>query len=77
MEMSPPREIAAGVAHVVASNFGATDEEIILTVSRMLGFKATSAPLRKTIDAVVGTLLEAGQLRREDKMIVANSRPDA
>lgn len=72
LEMIPPPEIAAGVVHVVSSNFGATDEEIVLTVSRMLGFKATSTPFRKIIGAVVVNLLESGKLSREDKMIVAS-----
>lgn len=73
LEMIPPTEIAAGVVHVVASNFGATDEEITLTVSRMLGFKATSTPFRKIIGAVVDSLLASGKLNREDKMIVAST----
>jgi len=68
-----PREIAAGVIHVVSSNFGATDDEIILSVSRMLGFKATSLQLRKTIGAVVDRLLENLDLRREEKMLVATA----
>ena len=71
LEMIPPIEIAAGVVYVVASNFGATDEEITLTVSRLLGFKATSAPLRRIIGVVVDRLLESGKLNRKDKMIVA------
>ena len=72
LEMIPPGEIAAGVIHVVSANFGATDDEIILTVARMLGFKATSVQLRKAISGTVTTLLERSELRREDKMIVAN-----
>ena len=73
LEMICPREIAAGVIHVVSSNFGATDDEIILSVSRMLGFKATSLQLRKTIGAVVDRLLENLDLRREEKMLVATA----
>jgi hypothetical protein len=73
LEMIAPREIAAGVIHVVSSNLGATDDEIVVAVSRMLGFKATSAPLRKTIDSVIRDLLDNGNLRREDPMIVARS----
>ena len=71
LEMIPPIEIAAGVVYVVVSNFGATDEEITLTVSRMLGFKATSAPFRKIIGVVVDDLLTSGKLNRENNMIVA------
>jgi very-short-patch-repair endonuclease len=71
LEMIPPHEIAAGVVHVVSSNFGATDDEIILTVSRMLGFKATSIQLRRSISTTIDGLLENLALRREDKMIIA------
>jgi very-short-patch-repair endonuclease len=77
LEMLPPREIAGGVVHVVSSNFGATDEEVILTVSRMLGFKATSAPLRKIIGGIVDDLLDSGKLRRDEKMIVSDDLSNA
>jgi len=76
LEMIPPTEIAAGVVHVVASNFGATDDEITLTVSRMLGFKATSTPFRKIIGVVIDSLLVSGKLNREDKMIVASTKSE-
>lgn len=71
LEMIPPREIEAGVTHIVTSNFGATEDEIILAVSRMLGFKATSTQLRKLIAGTVESLLQSFALRREEKMIVA------
>lgn len=71
IEMISLHEIAAGVVHVVATNLGATDDEVALTVSRMLGFKATSAPLRRHIGSVVENLLVAGKLRRDDKMIIS------
>ena len=69
--MIPPSEIAAGVLHVVSSNFGATDDEIVLTVSRMLGFRATSTQLRKGISTTIDSLLENFSLKREEKMITA------
>jgi very-short-patch-repair endonuclease len=71
LEMIPPSEIAAGVLHVVSSNFGATDDEIVLTVSRMLGFRATSTQLRKGISTTIDSLLENFSLKREEKMITA------
>ena len=77
LEMISPHEIAAGVVGVVTANFGATDDEVALTVARMLGFKATSAPLRKQIGSVVDNLVSTGKLRREDKMIVSHARPQA
>jgi hypothetical protein len=77
LEMISPLEIAAGVVHVVATNLGATDDEVALTISRMLGFKATSASLRKHIGSVVEDLVVAGRLRREDQMIVSQVNPGA
>ena len=71
LEMIPPREIAAGVVHIVTTNFGATEDEIIIAVSRMLGFKATSPQLRKLISRAVESLLESSSVRLEEKMIVA------
>lgn len=70
-EMIPPVEIAAGIARIVSANFGATAEEIVTAISRQLGFKATSAPLRRTIESVVNTLLVSGDFSRDHNMIVA------
>ncbi|MGA9608011.1 MAG: DUF3320 domain-containing protein [Rouxiella badensis] len=71
-EMLPPQEIALGIDQVVKNNFGATDDEIILSISRSLGFKATSGTLRKVIIEVVEQLLLKGTLVRQDALIVEN-----
>ena len=68
-EMIPPREIAVGVVQVVTANLGATNEEIALSVSRLLGFKATSAQLRGIISQVVDGLVADGRLTREGAML--------
>lgn len=73
LEMIPPAEICSGIVQVVSSNLGATEEEIVLTVSRMLGFKATSSQLRKVIGLQVDGLLNTARLRREENMIVVQS----
>lgn len=73
LEMISTREIAAGVAKVISSNLGATEEEIVMSVSRMLGFKATSAGLRRGICDVVVDLVTEGRLRREDKMLFSSA----
>lgn len=74
--MIPPVEIAAGIARIVSANFGATAEEIVTAISRQLGFKATSAPLRRIIESVVDTLLLNGDFSRDHNMIVAKPRGD-
>ncbi|HBE9080332.1 DUF3320 domain-containing protein [Serratia fonticola] len=71
-EMIAPEEIAVGINAVVARNLGATDDEIISSVSRMLGFRATSSVLRKTISEVIEGLLNEGILKRENTMIIVS-----
>jgi hypothetical protein len=72
-EMISPAEIAAGIFLVVSANLGATDEEIILAVSRQLGFKATSALLRGIIGTVINNLVAGARLNREHNMVVMPS----
>ncbi|ESZ10766.1 hypothetical protein X735_27535 [Mesorhizobium sp. L2C085B000] len=64
-------EVAQGAMEVVKSNLGATEEEIAITVARMLGFKATSAQLRQLISAGVDDLIAKGLLRPQDGLLVA------
>lgn len=71
LEMISPREIGAGVLHVVTSNFGATDEEIVMAVSRMFGFKVTTSQVRSGILFIIENLLMQGQLQRKEGLIVA------
>ncbi|TCV08992.1 AAA domain-containing protein [Samsonia erythrinae] len=71
-EMLPPQEIAVGIIDVVKNNFGATEEEIVMSISRCLGFKATSGALRKVITDVIEQLLFKGILLKEDTLIVEN-----
>lgn len=59
----------------VDSNFGAAREEIVTIVSRLLGFKATSAQLRATIDGEIDTLVAGGLLSASPDGILA--RPAA
>ncbi|WAL54079.1 DUF3320 domain-containing protein [Klebsiella variicola subsp. tropica] len=69
-EMLPPQEIAVGITQVVKHNLGATEEEIVMSISRSLGFKATSGTLRKVISEVIERLLFNGTLVKEDSLIV-------
>ena len=69
-EMLPPQEIAVGITQVVKHNLGATEEEIVMSISRSLGFKATSGTLRKVISGVIEGLLFNGTLVKEDSLII-------
>ena len=57
-QMLPSSEICIAVKAVVEAGFGARREEAITQVSRLLGFKATSAQLRDVIDREVTGLIE-------------------
>ena len=68
-ETLPPAEIAAALVDIVSRNFGATEEQAILAVSRALGFKATSAQLREVIATVLRDLIEIAVLSRREALI--------
>ena len=68
-EMISSEEIACGTTEIVKANLGATEEEIVTGVSRMIGFKSTSSSLKKTISEVVAQQLAHGQLRRNGDLI--------
>ena len=68
-EMIASKEIAAGTIDVVKTSLGATEDEIILAVSRMLGFKTTSSVLKRVISDVIGQQIEDNKLRQSDRLI--------
>ncbi len=72
--MLPPQEITLGIVQIVKNNFGATADEIIISISRSLGFKATSGSLRKVISESIEQLLSKGALLEEDALIVENKK---
>jgi len=76
-EMISPLEIVQGVNEIIKANLGATEEEIIISVSRMLGFKATSSLLRKTISDVAAKLLENGLLKLNDSLLVLDEKSES
>lgn len=61
-DMLPPLEIEMAVLETVTRNFGASAEEVVLSVSRMIGFRSTSAQLRDLIQAVIGKMIDNAQL---------------
>lgn len=70
-EMIAIEEIAGGVIEVVTSNLGATEEEVVTQVSRMLGFKATSTQLRNSIVSTVANLTKNSKLEEADGLLTA------
>jgi Protein of unknown function (DUF3320) len=65
-EMLPPIELQAAALRVVDTNYGAGRGEVVTIVSRVLGFKATSAQLHATIDQAIDGLLAGGVLSASD-----------
>lgn len=75
-EMLPPAELRVAVLDIVHRNFGAREGEIVLAVSRALGFKSTSAQLRDVIGAVIARMLEREELvAREDLIDIGPAAP--
>ncbi|ENA0612256.1 DUF3320 domain-containing protein [Enterobacter bugandensis] len=69
-ELIAPVEIASGAFDIVSASLGATEDEIITSVSRMLGFKSTSSVLRKAIADVIEQQIEGNNLKQKDGLIV-------
>jgi very-short-patch-repair endonuclease len=71
-EMLPPSELRQAAMDIVASNFGASEDQIALAVSRALGFKATSTQIRAAIQRAIDQGVSEQLLRRqeEDGMVV-------
>src|SRR5262249_27703822 len=56
-DMIPPSGIRDAIQCLVASHIGITSSEVVNRVSRLLGFKATSAQLRSTIEQEIELLI--------------------
>jgi len=61
-EMLPPAELKVAVQQVVEAAFGASRDETIIGVARLLGFKATSSQLKALINQVIDELVKAEKL---------------
>lgn len=75
-ELIAPKEIAAGALSIVRSSLGATEDEIVLAVSRTLGFKSTSSVLRRIITEVIEQQIKDKQLKQNDGLIVIEEPED-
>jgi hypothetical protein len=69
-DMLPPSEIRAAVFDVVRNNFGATSDQVVQAVSRMLGIKSTSAAVRDAIQKQIDDALEGGRLTTQAGIII-------
>ena len=65
-DMLPPSEIRFTIGKVVEAYIGIEPDEAAIEVTRLFGFKATSAPLRDVITLEIRSLLDLGPLRQQD-----------
>jgi len=68
-EALPPSEIKAALIDIVSQNFGATEEQAVLAVSRAVGFKSTSSQLRDVIAGALSDLVDRAVLTRKDGLV--------
>lgn len=73
-DLLPPQELRAAIESVTAAHYGASVGEIVQTVSRLFGFKATSSALRQRIIEQVDRLLSSGGLIDADGILRAKDR---
>jgi hypothetical protein len=71
-EMLPPEEIAAGAIDVVRANLGATEEQIVSAVLRLLGFKSTSSQLREVVLTTIRKLTADGILVQQGDLLIVD-----
>lgn len=65
----PPSEIDEALFEIVTQNLGATIDELVLFVSRRLGYRSTSSQLRVTIEDRVSALIGLERLISNQGMI--------
>jgi very-short-patch-repair endonuclease len=66
----PPQEIDAGIVDIIAANLGASPGELVLRVSRQLGYRSTSAQLRAVIEDRISSVVKTGKAREVNGLIV-------
>jgi hypothetical protein len=69
-EMLPPQEIMGGVIDVVRANLGASQEQLVSTVLRLLGFKSTSVQLREVVQSAIRKLTASGMLAHQGELLM-------
>ena len=62
VEMLPPTEVRLAVLQVVELSVGITEKDCAVEVARALGFKATSADMRRCVDENARLLVSEGRL---------------
>lgn len=66
----PTAELEMAILDVVRTNYGATDDQVVLSAARAVGFKSTSAQLRELLAEVVASAIATERLARRNGMLV-------
>lgn len=69
----PPAELELALLNVVQANYGATDDQVCLAVSRALGFRSTSGQLRDLVAEIVVLAEKKQWIERRNGMLIAGS----
>lgn len=70
----PPSEIATAALEIVRVNFGATRDQVVQSVARAFGIKATSAAVRNALEAEVDRLVAQGTLTTQAGLLTVADR---
>lgn len=62
------KEIQSGILQAIATSYGATKDELVILISRKLGFKATSMTLRVLIENAVDKLALSNDIVEKDML---------
>ncbi len=62
VDMLPPREVQAAIVQAVERNVGITERDCAVEVARALGFKSTSADMRRCVSENARQLVSEGKL---------------
>ncbi|WP_245197247.1 DUF3320 domain-containing protein [Labrys sp. LIt4] len=69
-DMLPNEEIEAAFLAVIAANYGAPRDALIVAAARLFGFAATSSVLKERLDDVLTVMLFKGQLKLQNDLII-------
>lgn len=68
-DMLPPGEIRQAILDIIAANYGAGRQDLVLAVSRAFGFASTSAQLRSVIEDAIDRAVASGVLEDRGGML--------
>ncbi len=74
-DLLPLQEVRAAIEKVIAAHHGASATDIVRTVSRLLGFQATSAALREILREQIERLANSGRIQESDGLYGLCARP--